>query len=148
MKASIAAILFLLAIVSSCGSRTQVKYFEDPKKQAEYDKLRDDMDYLTNLVNTQGASITSLETLMSDTQAKLTELELEDRVIGNVNPCGDMPNQFDEVLQVTSKGHYVAYFEQNGKRFLTVLPEDTLFITTDQQACRFKIVDGELVDNL
>lgn len=147
MRASIGALLFLLALVS-CGKSTQVKYYEDPKKQAEYDKLKDDLDYLTTLVNNQGASIVSLEALMSQTQAKLVELELEDRVIGHVDPCGDMPNQFDEVLQVTSKGHYIAFFEQGSKRFLTVLPENTLYQTTDAGACRFKIVDGELVDNL
>lgn len=143
MKLSLLIISTMLLV--SCGKKTVNKYFEDPKVKAEYDKLKDDLNYLSNLVNTQGASITSLETLMRDTQSRLSELELENRVTAMVDPCGDMPNQYDEVLFKMSSGVYVAYFEQGANRSMSVLAENVHYRTTDAQACSFKIVSGQVI---
>lgn len=60
-------------------------------------------------------------------------------IVNSVDPCGDDPNHFDEILLVTAGGDYVAYFEDGGKRFLTILECGKMYRTTDKQACNFKI---------
>lgn len=60
-------------------------------------------------------------------------------IVDSVDPCGDDPNHFDEILLVTAGGDYVAYFEDGGKRFLTILECGKTYQTTDKQACKFKI---------
>lgn len=60
-------------------------------------------------------------------------------IVTSLDPCGDNPGEFDEILLVTSDGDYVAFFEAGGKRFLTVLECGTTYQTTDKQACLFDI---------
>ena len=137
-------IIVSMLLLASCGQKTVNKYYQDPVLQAELDKLKDDMKYLSRLVIEQGASVISLEQLMTDTQGRLSELETGDRVVGVVDPCGDNVNQFDEVLFKMSSGKFIAYFEQGNNRFMTVLSENTNYRTTDVEACNFKIVNGNL----
>ena len=56
-----------------------------------------------------------------------------------IDPCGDNAGRFDEVLLKTYDGRYLAYFEEKGKRFLTVLDYGQDYKTTDKQACDFRI---------
>lgn len=58
-----------------------------------------------------------------------------------VDPCGDDPGSVDEVLLKIYNGDYVSYFEDAGRRFLTVLSPGS-YRTTDSQSCRFSI-DGD-----
>lgn len=55
-----------------------------------------------------------------------------------LDPCGDNPNQFDEVLLRLANNDLIAYFEQGNKRFLTVIPPGN-YVTTDTQACSFTV---------
>lgn len=56
-----------------------------------------------------------------------------------IDPCGDDPGKFDEVLLKLYDGSYVSYFEDGGKRFLTVLEFGKIYQTTDRQKCKFKV---------
>lgn len=72
-------------------------------------------------------------------QAKLTELATRQIAVSLIDPCEDMPGQYDEVLMRIEDGRLVAYFEQGGKRYLTILQPNVAYQTTDAQACRFSI---------
>jgi uncharacterized coiled-coil protein SlyX len=80
---------------------------------------------------------------------QLAALQTNLSVVGLVDPCGDGPG-YDEVLLKMSDNSYVAYFQtgngNNQKRFLSVLNEGVNYQTTDQQACLFKILNGEIVE--
>jgi hypothetical protein len=69
----------------------------------------------------------------------------EDAVTEIIDPCGDNPNKFDEVLLVMSDGSILVYFEDGNKRFLAVLGDGN-YRTSDKQQCRFSIVNGEYVE--
>lgn len=56
-----------------------------------------------------------------------------------IDPCGDDPNEFDEILLKLTDGTVIAYFKENGHlEFLSVLDEGN-YVTTDKQACEFSI---------
>lgn len=73
--------------------------------------------------------------------AQLASLQQNVQVTSIIDPCGDGPG-YDEVILQTSSG-YLAYFETSGKRYLALLPNGS-YVTTDQQACQFSIVNGVL----
>ena len=59
-------------------------------------------------------------------------------IVDIIDPCGDDPGNFDEVLLVTYDSRYIAYFEDGGRRFLSDMDEGN-YMTTDRQKCRFRI---------
>jgi len=73
----------------------------------------------------------------------LAGLELGKQVVDFIDPCGDMPGQFDEILLQTADGSLVAYFKDSGSReFLTLLAPGS-YRTTDKQKCDFDVLaDG------
>jgi hypothetical protein len=58
-------------------------------------------------------------------------------VLAIIDPCGDKPGKYDEILLKTDSG-IIAYLENRGKRFLANLSPGT-YVTTDEQACNFKV---------
>lgn len=65
-----------------------------------------------------------------------------------IDPCGDDPNHFDEIIIKLYDGSYLAYFESGGKRFLTTLDAGKSYQTTDYQKCNFKITpEGKYEEN-
>lgn len=63
-------------------------------------------------------------------------------VLSVVDPCGDGPG-VDEVLIVLQDGLYLAWYKKVG---LSVLLDGVTYITTDYQRCKFKIVDGVVLE--
>lgn len=61
-----------------------------------------------------------------------------------IDPCGDGPGE-DEVLIVFSDKSVLAYFETAKSGILSLLEENKTYITTDQQRCKFHIIDGEII---
>lgn len=62
-----------------------------------------------------------------------------DAVVEIVDPCGDDPGEFDEVLLRLSTGDLLAYFEDSGgKRFLSLIGPGN-YMTTDKQSCPFTV---------
>ena len=97
-------------------------------------------------IDTTNVNVGLLEASIEGALTRLVALELRETVVSTVDPCG-ASGGYDEVLLLTSKGNYIAYFEQGGKRFLTVLPKNGSFRTTDSQACDFRMVLGNYVEN-
>lgn len=89
-------------------------------------------------INSINSQIAALQQQAVSIQTQVVVLSTQDNVVEYVDPCGDNPNSFDEVILRTSSGRFLAYFESGGNRFLTML-SDGLYQTTDSQACRFTV---------
>lgn len=61
-----------------------------------------------------------------------------DAVVEIIDPCGNKPGHFDEVILRLNTGDLLAYFEENGKRFLSILTPGN-YQTTDSQKCSFTV---------
>ena len=56
-----------------------------------------------------------------------------------IDPCGDFSGGQDEVLFKFLNGEYLSYFRSGGNEFLVLLDWGKSYVTTDAQACPFKI---------
>lgn len=97
----------------------------------------------TARLNTLDAQMTSVQAQANATQTALTELvadlDAENRIVRQLDPCGDLAGHYDEILLVTNHGDVFAYFESGSKRHITKLIPNTSYQTTDVQACTFKV---------
>lgn len=59
-------------------------------------------------------------------------------VVELIDPCGDNPDHFDEVLFRLANGQLIAHFSQNSLQFLTVIGPGN-YRTTDAQSCHFTV---------
>lgn len=91
----------------------------------------------------QSAQIASITTQLTNIDASIDLLEQasQSAIKELIDPCGDKPGHFDEILIVLNSGELIAYFEQGNKRFLTVL-SDGNYQTTDAQKCNFSVLGG------
>lgn len=90
--------------------------------------------------NSLTALIEALQGQTTALLAKQAALELEERVVAIYDPCPLVASTgFTESFFLMSSGKYVAYFEEGGKRFLTVLKTGTAYRTTDKRACVFSL---------
>lgn len=112
--------------------------------QLELDLLNDEMDENSNEKAALSTRIYALQTQINAAVIEIAELQAQESIVEFIDPCGDSSG-FDEILLKTSTGKIVAYFEQGNKRFLTILGNGT-YQTTDNQACRFKIVNGKVIE--
>lgn len=85
------------------------------------------------------SSLTVMQSQVNLVTANIATLSGYDSIVEYIDPCGDMPNQFDEILLKTKSGKLIAYFEQGNKRFLTVLEKNVRYMTTDSQQCLFSV---------
>lgn len=69
-------------------------------------------------------------------------------VIGYIDPCGNN-GPHDEIILVTSDGELISYFAEDedalNSRFV-MLENNKTYMTTDGYNCRFKVQDGDIVD--
>lgn len=101
----------------------------------------DAQEEITTILEQQDATQDHINTITSE----IAELQGYENIVEFIDPCGD-GSGFDEVLLRTSSGQLVAYFQQGGNRFLTLL-EPGNYRTTDNQRCNFTITsDFEVVD--
>lgn len=63
-----------------------------------------------------------------------------------IDPCGDTPGQFDEVLLRLADGTLLAHYASGNQQFLTSIGPGN-YITTDGDACRFTINSSGIVIN-
>ena len=114
--------------------------------QAEAAQLQAQIDALNTQQTALQAQVNTVQASADAAQLQLTELSLEERVTGFLDPCGDAVGIYDEVLLTTNSGKVVAYFEIGSKRFLSILLPNVWYQTTDQQSCVFKVdSNGNLV---
>lgn len=65
-----------------------------------------------------------------------------DGILEIIDPCGDHPNHFDEIIIRVSTNELFAYFEDGGnRRFLAILPPGN-YRTTDRQKCDFTVTSS------
>ena len=158
MKKLITTILGTI-LLTSCGKVESVKQMTD---FTEFDDLEERVTDLENRMDEVESNLSSLFLSIDDLEVNQDTLEqsialnasdlatLTTQVNGDtsikvtrmIDPCGDKPNQFDEYILEMSNGDLLGYFEQGGKRFLTVLPDGN-YRTTDIQACNFSVVKGK-----
>ena len=71
-------------------------------------------------------------------------------LIAVINPCGDAPGIYDEIVFVDTDGHAYAYYEDNAdytsykdqNRRIIEIPVNTYLRTTDGDNCKFKLDGG------
>jgi len=115
-------------LITACGSHVEV---------ADQSKVNDQIKALND-------RLAELEIELTTVNQQIKVLEDAGMAVNEViNPCGDQVGQYDEVILKLSSGQVVAFFEQGDKRFLSILDNGT-YMTTDVQACRFSITDGEI----
>ena len=67
----------------------------------------------------------------------------EDAILEIIDPCGpidDAPTYANEIIIRLNSGDLLVYFENGGKRYLSLIGPGT-YITTDSQKCVFTITD-------
>ena len=115
--------------------------------QVQIDGIESTLLNLDASQTTQNSQIASILNDLTSIENSVTLLEqaAEKAIKEIIDPCGDKVGKFDEILLVLNSGEIVAYFEQGGKRFLTVL-SDGNYRTTDAQRCNFSVVGGAYVE--
>ena len=108
------------------------------------DELELEIEVLGSEYEDNGEKVEALEEQINQNNAKIIELEGKITIEQIVDPCGDHPGHYDEVLLLLSDGSILAYFGHRSKRFLTKL-SDGNYRTTDKQKCVFSVVDGEII---
>lgn len=160
-------LLLTLVVSVACEKVERVSSY-DPSKDAEQDRRLTDLEQrvkeLGVTFNSNVATINALSALVSvldsaqyqdqidsinlqiDSledqsiliQAQVANLSTNENVIEYIDPCGDNPGAFDEVILKTGTGKFLAYFQTRGDRFLTVLSNGS-YETTDAQECHFQV---------
>ena len=149
MKTLLIPLIFLI----SCGKNTtKTIYKENPFDNSQNEERLRDLEHKVsamelnhvklvdelNLLDTNTALIQNAINEMTldiiQVSNKLDSLEVFEAII---DPCGDGPG-FDEVIIKTTKGRLIVYFEDGGKRFLTILTAGS-YRTTDRQSCFFSV---------
>lgn len=115
------------------------------KNEEKIDDLYDLLDGLYLQLDYTDNSIDMLQQLIVANQVRLAGLESNKSVSSIIDPCGDYPNKYDEVVLQMSSGEFIAYFESGGKRFLSILGDGN-YRTSDKQSCNFTISNGQLID--
>lgn len=152
----------IISIQSQLGSEVQAIMEEiDELKTNKADKeemeqrLQELENDLIDIMDTNEAQIVAqivalenynlnMQTQINSNLAQIVALQEQDSVVEFIDPCGDGPG-FDEVLLKTSSGKLIAYFENGGDRFLTILSPGN-FRTTDSQKCNFTVnSSGEVI---
>lgn len=64
-----------------------------------------------------------------------------DAVAELIDPCGDNPGHFDEVVLRLGTGELLVYFESGSNRFLSLIGNGS-YSTTDSQHCHFSVTNG------
>lgn len=156
------AILFTMLSLLGCGTvrrvDNKIKGLEDRVKTLENEKaaadalmaefletlkrLENELNNLTNDLGNYNDRFSTIEFNISRIESSIDLLEQAKSIgiVRIVDPCGDYPLYFDEVLLELSNGQYLVYFEDGGNRFLTTLsPSAQHYTTTDRQRCTFHL---------
>lgn len=124
-------------------SESSISALKEEMEQADETLAQDLQNAIYDATSSQNSLLAMIETLQEQTTsllAKQAALELEDRIISVFDPCPSVSStSYKESLFRTSSGKTVAYFEDGGKRFLTVLKTNTVYRTTDSRSCTFTL---------
>lgn len=106
----------------------------------QIEELSDNVEVNADNISDLRVTISSLQNQITANLIQMNALSgsLAGAITSMIDPCGDESGYFDEVLLKTADGKYIAYFEDGGRRFLSVIGAGN-FISTDHQRCRFTI---------
>lgn len=146
MKKLLLSASILITLVS-CGKQKDLDRLNDRVDDTNnrVATLENSLQGLYTLIDNNAGDISTLEALVHANQIQLTQINQQENVTDIIDPCGNNPGHFDEIILVTSTGKFIAYFEVGNNRFLSVL-EDGSYQTTDAQACRFEIQKGDYLE--
>ena len=115
--------------------------------EASYDSIINELNFLSEQNQLTQTQINNTQIILENIISDITQIKTGTTIDFVIDPCGDHPNHYDEVVLKLSSGEYLAYFEASGRRFLTVLEQNVIYETTDKQKCRFYInSNNNLVD--
>lgn len=145
--------------------QAEVDNAQDAANQAAQAALQAQINALDFQFTNMQAQVNLLTALQASTEANLTTLinqaqysantaltqiatlQSEQRIVAVLDPCLDSPG-YDEVLLRTSNNQLIAYFEQGGNRFLTIVGPGS-YTTTDSSSCAFSVnASNQLCDSL
>jgi len=110
---------------------------KDDQQDVEINQLKARVVLLETAETSSNSSITIINNQLAAIQAQM--IPLQNGVISEViDPCGDYPNHYDEVLLKMGSGTIIAYFESGNKRFLSIIKQGN-YRTTDKQKCHFSV---------
>lgn len=96
---------------------------------------------INSLSNSNGTLQNSVNTLLS----QMAQLQTNQHVVAVVDPCPTVTStDYKEMLLKLGDGKLVAYFEDGGKRFLSVLKPGS-YQTTDRRACSFIVTNNNTI---
>lgn len=76
-----------------------------------------------------------------DGQDGVDGVDGQDAVLETIDPCGDDPGYYDEVMFRLPDGGLVAYMQDHiGGEYLTIVPPGR-YMTTDHQQCQFTVTE-------
>lgn len=84
-------------------------------------------------------SVAYQQTVINDMVGDIAELANQDVIVEYIYPCGDRAGIFDETLLRTKSGKLIAYFENGGNRFLSILTANSYSTTDAQPRCHFNV---------
>lgn len=117
-------ILLANSMIQQQGADIQTLQNVVTQIESDNQDLEQKLDYQQGLINT--------------IQVDLAKLVTQDGIKELHDPCGDKAGKYDEIIVVTTSGKLLAYFEDGGNRFLTLLGPGS-YRTTDAQKCFFDI---------
>ena len=103
---------------------------------------------LTQVSNDLRTELNNSSTSYTDTQVSNLSQVVDQLGLGVaevVDPCG-AETAYDEILVKLSNGTFIAFFESDNKRRLSVLIENATYETTDGTNCKFKVVNKIVVE--
>jgi len=122
------------------------------------EELKQDLNYkltlLSNYDNDTSTNLNNLLTSINQNNSSLTVLQndlnsldtlLNDFINGyavKIDPCGDNPNKYDEIILKLYDGTLLAVFKE-GEYFMSVLTNGN-YQTTDKQKCNFTVNNGNV----
>lgn len=102
---------------------------------------------IINSINSLSNSNSAIQNSVNTLVTQMAQIQLQDSVVGLVDPCPAVSsNTYKEFLFKMKSGKLVAYFEDGGKRFLTVVTAGN-YRTTDARACNFTVTTNNTITN-
>lgn len=140
-------VLIILAVLGLIGCSKHVHPTEVVDTSGLEAMLIQLQNRIIELETQSGLTAGQIDMLQSDinvAQSQIASLATQESIVELIDPCGDNPGQYDEVLIRTSSNKLIAFFEQGGQRFLSVL-EAGSYRTTDTQQCLFNVDSNGVV---
>jgi hypothetical protein len=146
--------IVLLTLVS-CGKKTYTKHIDNPYNDTDLKNRVSELESKVSALETSRDNMLSsisglngeLDSSIALVTSQLLTLQNNVNIVEIVDPCGDTPSKYDEVLFKTSAGQYVGSFSDNAAGLNTrfsVLPIGS-YVTTDGTNCHFQVTAGGIL---